>query len=150
MMNLAEFERALAARIGRPAGVRPFVCDGSPLECHAMIVGFNPATPMGEDFWSFWRSGWGFDREAWQRAYATERANRGHGASPTRRIIERISEAARPVRFLETNVFAAASRRARDLKRQERNSVTDLLLDAVRPALVIAHAMSRLWMQRHP
>ena len=63
-MSLDEFERQLADLLGRPSRARPFVCEGSPLDCEIFIVGFNPATEMG-DFWQFWRTGYGFDKNAW-------------------------------------------------------------------------------------
>ena len=45
-MTLDDFERALVALIGRPTGLRSFVCDGSPLKCDVFLVGFHLATTM--------------------------------------------------------------------------------------------------------
>jgi hypothetical protein len=47
--DLREFALGLAAVIGRPSELRPFVCDGSLLDCPVFIVGYNPATRMAGD-----------------------------------------------------------------------------------------------------
>ena len=56
-VTLDEFEKQLAGVIGRPTDLRPFVCEGSPLDCDVFIVGSNPATKMEGDWWRFWRPG---------------------------------------------------------------------------------------------
>ena len=61
MLDLSSFEQRLAALIGKPTDLRPFVCDGSPLDCRVFIVGFNPASALDEDFWKFWDPSIGFD-----------------------------------------------------------------------------------------
>jgi hypothetical protein len=43
-MDLKEFDRQLRGLLGDEQGLRPFVCQGSPLECQVFIVGLNPAT----------------------------------------------------------------------------------------------------------
>ena len=67
-MEITQFEAALAELVGRPSDLRPFVCDGSPLDCEIFIVGANAATAMG-DFWDFWHPGVGMDKAAWFEAY---------------------------------------------------------------------------------
>jgi hypothetical protein len=135
------FEAALAARIGRPAHVRPFVCEGSPLECRAFIVGSNPATALSLDYWSFWESGYGFRRDAWAEASRAQRRAAGkRETTPTRRMLGRIMQEAAPVRCLDTNVFSTPTPAERDLPPELRQTgVFDLVLDAVRPAAILAH-----------
>lgn len=72
MSTLQSFESGLEAIIGRPTTLRPFVCDGSPLDCRVFIVGFNPATDSEVDFWNFWSSHRGFK----QRALVSELSQR--------------------------------------------------------------------------
>ena len=119
--SLAAFEADLRRLIGAPAIARPFVCDGSPLECRAVLVGSNPADAAGLDFWRFWDPGEGFRLAEWRAARA------GKTDSTARRILDRIEAAAAPVRVLETNV---------DPKHA---GVVGFLLAATCPAVVVAH-----------
>ena len=141
MTALDRFESALRAHIGRPAYVRPFVCEGSPLECRAFIVGSNPATALSVDYWSFWESGYGFHREAWAEASRRERREAGkQETTPTRRMLWRIMREAAPVSCLDTNVFATPTPAERDLPAEMRRTAAfELVLDAVRPAALLAH-----------
>jgi hypothetical protein len=79
-LDIQTFETRLLAIIGKPAAARPFVCDGSPLECEAIIVGANPATEMTADFWDFWCPGEGFQRARWFAQYKRERQEHIAGA----------------------------------------------------------------------
>lgn len=141
MTALERFEAGLRAHIGRPAHVRPFVCEGSPLECGAFVVGSNPATGMETDFWSFWEEGYGFRREAWVAASRAQRRAAGRPeVTPTRRMLTRVMEAASPVRCLDTNVFATPTPSERDLAPELRRTAPfDWLLGEVRPAALLAH-----------
>jgi hypothetical protein len=85
MNKLSQFESELGALIGRPSHLRPFVCNGSPLESGVFIIGFNPATEMRGDFWDYWRSEYGFDKTAWFKAYMEERQVRPLKPGKTRR-----------------------------------------------------------------
>ncbi len=138
----------LESLVGRPTELRPFVCNGSPLECGVFIVGFNPATEMSGDFWDYWRPGYGFDKAAWFKSYQDERLNRPlkpgetrrSRVSNTRRVIEWIIEAASPVRCLETNKYAAATAQASDLTDDRRRTdALSFLMNAIRPKIVVAH-----------
>jgi hypothetical protein len=148
MNALSKFENELEALIGRPTRLRPFVCDGSPLECGVFIVGFNPATEMADDFWKHWRPGYGFDKELWFEAYKDQRharplkpgKTRRTKVSNTRRVIEWIVEAASPIRCLETNIYSAATARAIDLTGGQRTTDPfSFLVKAIRPKIVVAH-----------
>jgi hypothetical protein len=147
-MTLDEFELKLAALIGRPSDLRPFVCDGSPLTCEVFLVGFNPATIMDADFWDFWRPGYGYDKTAWFRRYLEERAakplkpgiSRRHAISPTRRNIECFIEGATGVRVLETNIYAKASEDMKGLDIVSREIAPFMfLLETIKPKVVVVH-----------
>ncbi len=128
--GLCEFSRGLASLIGKPTDLRPFVCEGSPLACDAFLVGFNPASHMSVDYWDFWSDSYGFDKCAWITKYKEERRNRPlkpgrkrrNEVSNTRRIIEEVVQSAKPVKCLETNIYAKATEQASDL--EERSRVT--------------------------
>lgn len=148
MNELEKFERDLAALIGNPTDLRPFVCEGSPLACRAFIVGFNPATGMSSDFWRFWRAGYGFDKAAWFAEYLKDRQSRPlkpgktrrSAVSNTRSRIDWIVEEADPVRCLETNIHAVPTERAADLAPPQRITAPfDFLIDAIKPDVVIVH-----------
>ena len=147
-MHLKEFETKLEELIGRPTELRPFVCDGSPIDCNVFIVGFNPATSMECDFWEFWRSDTGFDKRAWFDAYIQDRRTRPlkpgktrrAAVSNSRRVIEWILESAAPARCLETNIYAAPSEQITDLASEKRLTAPfDFLLSTIKPKLIIAH-----------
>src|SRR5215218_7019589 len=116
-MDLIEFAARLKELTRAPTRLRPFVCDGSPLDCRIFIVGFNPATSLTGDWWDFWDSSYGFRRAEWLKRYIPERATqplkpgrtRRAPISNTRKVIDWIVDAARPVKCLETNIYSAAS-----------------------------------------
>ncbi|MER8435418.1 hypothetical protein NKH36_18915 [Mesorhizobium sp. M1312] len=145
---LAEFERDLQVLIDRPSMHRPFVCEGSPLACDVLIVGYNPATTMKQDFWTYWKPDYGFDKSAWFAAYREERAARPlkpgkkfrPAISPTRRVLEWIGEGAAPCRILETNIFSVPSEAKADLALEKRESAPfKFLVNRVKPVVIIAH-----------
>lgn len=148
MNSIQCFETDLEAIIGAPTEVRPFVCDGSPLDCKVFIVGFNPATSMQMEFWQFWRSGYGFDKKAWFNAYKEERKQRPlkpgktrrNILSNSRRVIEWILEEASPVTCLETNIYAAPTECAVDLGSEKRITAPfDFLMERIQPQLIVVH-----------
>jgi hypothetical protein len=115
-----------------------------------IIAGVNPATPSPVDFWSYWRPQNGFDKTTWFQDYQRERLlrplkpgkTRRASISNTRRVIEWLIEEAAPVRCLETNIYSQPSAEVCDLRTSDRNTaVFDLLLDAIKPRLVIAHGL---------
>jgi hypothetical protein len=148
MTDLGAFERELQALIGRPTDLRPFVCDGSPLECSTFIVGLNPATTLTKDFWHFWRTGTGFDKAAWFEEYKRERQvlplktgkSRRNAISNTRRVIEWVIEEAGPVHCLETNIYSLPTAKAVDLSEKQRvTAPLDFLLEKIRPRVIVTH-----------
>jgi hypothetical protein len=148
MQTLEEFQGRLEAAIGRPAMSRPFVCEGSPLDCRVFIVGFNPATEMSRDFWEFWTPGYGFSKSVWFDAYRAERQSRPlragktrrNAVSPTRRVIDWICEAAAPTRCLETNVYSTATHDMASLEAGDRDAaIFRWLVETVNPSVIVAH-----------
>lgn len=147
-LAITDFENQLTKIIGKPTDLRPFVCDGSPLECDVFIVGINPATAMSEDFWQFWRPGYGFDKAAWFKTYKEDRKarplkegkTRRNKVSNTRRVIEWILEEASPVRCLETNIYSAPTEAAGDLESLKQvTAALDFLLERINPQIIVAH-----------
>lgn len=147
-MKLREFEEALARLVGRPTNLRPFVCEGSPLNCEVFLVGFNPATEMTGDFWDHWTTDIGFDKAAWFQAYLADRETRplkpGKKSRPaisnTRRCLGWIEEGANGVPILETNIFARATATKAELALKDRSSEPfRFLVAAIKPKLIVAH-----------
>lgn len=140
MTALGDFKKGLVSLIGKPTDLRPFVCDGSPLNCKVFIVGFNPATDTSADFWDFWNSDDGFDKSAWRAAYWRERQNLPNTTSRSRSVIDLIVEEANPVKILETNIYAKATKRAVDLPSKQRLTAPfDFLIESIQPRVIVAH-----------
>lgn len=146
-MELEDFRIGLQNKLENQVNPRPFVCEGSPLECEVFIVGINPATTLKNDFWAFWSDDGGFNKTKWLEYYISERqlnANpekrRPNRLSNTRQRIEWITESANPVKILETNLFAKATKKAKELtKADKENSVFYFLLETIKPKLIFIH-----------
>jgi hypothetical protein len=139
-MTLAQFERKLRQLVPE-TGMRPFVCEGSPLCCKVFIVGVNPATP-GE-FWKYWSTQGGFDKESWFSDYTQIRRAQGKRAvTPTRGIIERVVTNT-GVPCLETNIYSVPTVRISDLPKASRSTdVFEFVLRSIRPKVVVLHGKS--------
>lgn len=127
---------------------RPFVCDGSPLECNVFLVGANPATALTRSFWDFWDDESGFDKAAWFRQYLDDRAKaplrpgktRRNAVSNTRRRLDWLAEETAPARCLETNVYSGASEETSLLHEDQKSSIAfDYLVNFIRPRVILAH-----------
>lgn len=147
-ISIGEFEQQLAAIVGRPTTLRPFVCSGSPLACRVFIVGLNPASPMKATFWDFWRPGIGYDKAAWMDAYVAERADRPlkpgrtrrRKISPSRAVIECLVDEIDHAMCLETNIYATAAEEFSDLSSGMRDTKPfDYLLATLKPEVIIVH-----------
>lgn len=147
-MTLNEFEAELRRVVGQPTMLRPFVCRGSPLDCQIFLVGFNPATILETDFWTFWRQGFGYDKDAWFEEYLLERSRkplkpgrtRRHAVSPTRRNIEAFIEGTGTAGVLETNIFSKPSDDMRSLALADREIAPfRFLVEAIKPQLIVSH-----------
>jgi hypothetical protein len=95
----------LRALIPNPCPLRPFVCKGLPQSCNVLVIGDNPATQMGTDWWRWWNDETGFDLNAFERDYkARRRAIGKREESPTRRRLGILRDCG--LACLETNGFA--------------------------------------------
>lgn len=135
-MKLEQFKAGLVNIIDEPSAMRPFVCEGSPLDCEVFIVGYNPATEMQGDWWRFWKPDYGFQKRIWKQEYLNQRG----AASKTRERIEVVVAGLSRLRVLEANIDARPSKR----KSEYPGPVTapfDHLLRACTPKVVIAHGV---------
>lgn len=136
-------EAALRPLMQGVEGLRPFVCDGDPSTCRIFIVGTNPATGMPQSFWDYWEAERGFNKARWFADYRAAQRAQGERIrliSPTRQRIEWLVESVKPWECLETNVYSKPTRMAAELRLKDRqNRILEFLLDAVRPAVVLAH-----------
>ena len=57
--TLQQFRADLERYLLNPRA-RPFVCDGSPLQCRSFIVGLNAATELTQPFDAYWSNVTGF------------------------------------------------------------------------------------------
>lgn len=131
-MDLQAFDRQL--RVVTPPDTRPFLCEGSPLDCRVFLVGLNPIT--GTPFWDYWNTTYGCRKEQWIADYL----KRERKLSRTRAQMERLWKALKPVRCLETNLYTARSRRLAELPAEQRcTKVFDYLLDTIRPRMLFVH-----------
>ncbi len=126
--------------MGAPFHDRPFVCEGSPLTCQAFIVGVNAASNMKQNFWDFWRPGYGFERTTWLDAYLAARTK----ASRTRKAMQMIMDQAKTdygaVRFLETNIFSIPTARESMLKSHQKSTeIFEFLLASINPQVLLVH-----------
>jgi hypothetical protein len=142
------FQDDLEKLIGKPTELRPFVCEGSPLECKIFIVGFNPATDLKQSFWNFWQPDYGFQKTEWLDIYKRERQDkallagktRWNKISNTRRVIEWMTMELMPVKCLETNIYSKPTKQASDLNEKELVTYPfDFLLDRVCPEIMLLH-----------
>ena len=141
-VTLKSFREGLEPLMPNP-GARPFTCKGSPLECRLFIVGLNPATPLDKEFFRcFWNDDSGFLRDEFEAAYSRERKKqrKKQDTSPTRQKIEAFVKAASCVPCLETNIYPVPTRKASQLKPEDKNTgIIEYLLKTIRPAGIFVH-----------
>ena len=113
---------------------RPFVCDGfrNPKDCDIVIIGKEPKTPLGNDWWDFWDDENGFDYEVFVARYNEVRAGK---PSKTRKYFDYIK--AKGFRCIETNTYSNAT----EIRpRIDNSAVVQLLLAEIHTLKgVIAH-----------
>ena len=134
MKNL-EFKDKLELLIEADPKLRPFVCDGYPLECEIFIVGINPATSTGSKFLDHW-IGSKFDKEKWFESYKKERRFNGkREISPTRRKIDfLVNEVFKDFKCLETNAYSYATAGVKDLaKDHKKTELFEFLHKTIKP-----------------
>ena len=140
-LNLAEFSIQLKHLLLNRPHSRPFICEGSPLECDVMVVGFNAATKMEAPFAQFWSDETGFAFEGWFAQYQHERIakQKARVVSPTRQRLERLKQKT-GLSILETNIFDYPTVGKKDLKTDQKNTeVFEFLLQSIQPKFLISH-----------
>lgn len=131
--------------------IRPFVCDGYPMNCKALIVGINPATVSKKkiELSSFWRNA-RFDKAGWLDAYREEKnrsaeadpeKKKKSGLSKTRLCIHLAVAAASPFRCLETNVYSIEKDEPDEDWKQNPPSteIFQFLLKRIKPKAILIH-----------
>jgi hypothetical protein len=67
-MTNQNFKEQLEGLMQTDSSLRPFVCDGFPMECKIFIVGINPATKMETSFGDYYGET-GFNKSKWLKDY---------------------------------------------------------------------------------
>ena len=140
-MSNSEFKSELQKRIGESSNLRPFICDGYPLECEIFIIGINPATSSDTNFFGYW-NGNKFDKERWFAEYKNERKAKGKKEiSLTRKKIEMlVNEVFSDFKCLETNAYSVATPDVNSLNKNDKNTdVLSFLLDTIKPKALFIH-----------
>lgn len=133
-MNLNQFDKKLRELV--PPNSRPFLCEGSPLECDLFVVGNNPGTET--PFWEYWKLPYGCRKSLWLKDFWKRHAGE---QKPVRRYMEVIFSELSGVNYLETNAYAPWSKWTSDLgKHQLSTEVFEFLLETIQPKLVFAFA----------
>ena len=133
--QLREFRSELGKLLPSPIS-RPFVCDGSPLDCRIFIVGTNSARKVEKPFWSLWSNSGGLNRNKLIR----ELERIPGGLTKTRKNIEIVAQAAGPEITLDTNIWLKPTPTVADLPKEDKNTdVIEYLLKIIRPRIVLAH-----------
>lgn len=143
-MDLIEF-RTEISKLMESDNIRPFICEGSPLNCKIFLIGINPAAKMGRSFWSFWSDITGMDRADWLNDYLEQRKKEGkkQRLGATRRNINRLFDRIKPqIQCLETNTYTTVTDNVEQLKKnkQARNtSIFEFLLKTIQPSVIYIH-----------
>ncbi len=144
MLNTSNFAAELKQIIESSCpGKRPFVCDGYPSECHVMIVGTNPATPLDMKWSDFWKHHYGFDYNLFVCKYKD--ARKKPGRSRTRPRLDHIRHCLDELHLkgIETNVYAREAKNQEELweyadnDRFPNHAVLNLLTKALQPPKAI-------------
>ena len=135
--KLGEFRSELGKLL--PSSIsRPFLCDGSPLECSIFIVGTNSAREVNKPFWSFWSDSHGFNKAD----YVRELEQLRRGLTVTRKNIEIVARAAGPAVTLDTNIYLQPTPTEVELRNEDKNTdVVEYLLKTIRPKVVLSHGV---------
>jgi len=101
----ADIDDAMKGIINQTVSNRPFMCDGSPLNCDVLVIGYNPSTST--PFTPFWTVTNGCDKEGWLKEYAKKN---NINMKPTRKRLEILSKNIQSVgngkhKLLEANLY---------------------------------------------
>ena len=95
---------------------------------------------MKDDFWDFWRPGYGFDRAAWLGAYLAARTKTSRTRKAMQIIMDQAMAENSEVRFLETNIYSIPTARENMLKSHQRSTkIFDFLLASLKPQVLLVH-----------
>jgi len=134
-MSLQLIDASIRKFTGEHAGSRPFLCEGSPLDCVVAQVGINPGTDT--PFWPYWSTKTGCDKQGWLRDYRGRKAGK---RTPTRDRIELLNEVLRPNKVLELDLYHQFSASEAGLAADHKSTqLFEYMLDAVRPRLLFVH-----------
>jgi hypothetical protein len=132
-MTLTEFSEGLFQLLphGLDSTLRPFVCEGSPLNCSTFIVGYNNAHGIGP-FRQVWSDQTGFDKSAFDKLFVLS-GGKPDDRTTNRYWINRISNAVG--QCLETNLFSKDSKKAQSLSAKDQSpDAFDYVFKSVRPS----------------
>ena len=141
-MTTYEFKTRLKELTNNDQTLRPFICDGNPLESKIFIVGINPATQMKSSFWDYYQNE-NFDKRKWLVDYIKFRKSEGKKTklSPTRNKIEKlVIDTFAEHQCLETNVYSKPSEMLKNLEEQNKNTdIFNFLVRAIKPKAILIH-----------
>jgi hypothetical protein len=132
-MTLAEFSEGLFRHLpgGRESTERPFVCDGSPLNCSIFIVGYNNKIGIGP-IRQVWSDHTGFDKLAFEKLYI-QNGGKPNNRTTNRYWINLISKAVG--QCVETNIFSKDSKGAHSLPANDQSTeVFDYNFKKIKPS----------------
>jgi len=95
---------------------RPFLCEGSPIDCKIFLIGLNPATPIS--FWPYWSVEHGCNKKEWLDQTLL---HYNYCLPPTRKRIEMLFDILSPYRCLETNIYYMRSKELQLLPKKYRD-----------------------------
>lgn len=139
-MTIQEFNVNLKLFIDSNNNLRPFICDGSPLECNIFIVGINPATSLNKPFFNYYNLSV-FDKKKWMIDYCESRRNKKTLISPTRKKIENlVNDIFGENKCLETNIYSYPSIDLKSLDNKFKSTeIINFLIDSIRPKALFIH-----------
>lgn len=144
MDSLKEFADDLRKMAKPGEQLRPFVCDGSPLDCSVFIVGSNRAARLASEFWKYWDDSRGVDKARFLSEYGDYRRSRGKPEiAHSRNALEVLVKSCAPLRCLETNVFGVATDTRDELLAAPTQGISILpyLVESIKPRWIIAHGV---------
>lgn len=141
-MTTNEFKAKLKELTNKDQTLRPFICDGNPLQSKIFIVGINPATQMKSSFWDYYQNEF-FDKKKWLADYIKLRKSEGKKTklSPTRNKIEKlVLNTFAEYQCLETNIYSKPSEMLKNLEVQNKNTdIFNFLVKAIKPKAILIH-----------
>lgn len=127
--------------------MRPFACKGNPYKCRIFIVGTNPVTKMAKPFLdTYWSDSEGFLYDKFYADYDAQKPRKG-----TRPRLEQFVNGARPIRCLETNVYATPSTSMATLPEDKKDTkIFEFLLRGIQPDAIFLFSKPAIQhFQRH-